>query len=451
MSEQHGFWSPVARFFLVIVAIFAVVPSSYAVPSFARQTGEPCSACHTSYPGLTSFGRMFKLNGYTISAEKQVGQKASDSASGLSLNAIPNLSLILQVGETGVRKDVPGEKNPNANFPKEAGLYYAGRIADKVGAFLQLTYSAEDGNTGMDMSDIRYVTHATFAGKDTLLGIDLNNGPSFEDVWNSTPGYSWPYVENDAPATPEIPFMASDPVLTNVVGLGGYTYWNNQFYAYAGFYQAASQGNTPPSGDAVSGTAPYVRLAWTPVDNFEVGAFGFVAKYKPDSGNGAWSGPVEKYQDYGVDAQYQIVNANNTWTVHAREIHEIHSGLDNIAGLIGYTGNDSISADFMQVDVEYLYAYRYGASAGLFYNTGDRSTYYGLINSSNDGLGYRPNAKPETSGATMEVDYFPYENIRLSAQLTLYDKFHGSSSNYDGFGRSASDNDTLLVNALIGF
>ena len=441
---------PLVRFVLVIVASLAAVPSSYAVPSFARQTGEPCSACHTSYPGLTSFGRMFKLNGYTISTEKQVSQKSSSTVSGLSFNVIPNLSLVLQAGETGIKKDVPGNKNPDASFPKEAGLYYAGRIADKVGAFLQLTYTAEDGSTSMDMSDIRYVTHGTLAGKDTLFGIDLNNGPSFEDVWNSTPGYGWPYVENNAPATPEVPFMASDAVQTNVVGLGGYTYWNNQLYAFAGLYQAASQGNTPPNGDAISGTAPYVRLAWTPIDNFEVGAFGFVSKYKGDN-SGSWAGPVQKYQDYGVDAQYQIFGASSTWTFHAREIHEIHSGLDNIAGLIGYTGNDSISADFMQIDAEYLHAFRYGASVGLFYNTGDRSTYYGLVDSTNDGMGYRPNAKPETSGATLEADYFPYENIRLSAQLTLYDKFHGSSSNYDGFGRSASDNDTFLINALIGF
>ncbi|MDA8364135.1 MAG: hypothetical protein M0Z84_10055, partial [Gammaproteobacteria bacterium] len=37
-----------------------------AVPSFARQTGLPCEVCHTVFPELTPFGRLFKLNGYTL-------------------------------------------------------------------------------------------------------------------------------------------------------------------------------------------------------------------------------------------------------------------------------------------------------------------------------------------------------------------------------------------------
>ena len=39
--------------------------SAQALPSFARQTGQPCGTCHTSFPGLTPFGRRFKLLGYT--------------------------------------------------------------------------------------------------------------------------------------------------------------------------------------------------------------------------------------------------------------------------------------------------------------------------------------------------------------------------------------------------
>src|SRR6202790_2842880 len=40
-------------------------PPAQALPSFARQTGQPCGTCHTSFPGLTPFGRRFKLLGYT--------------------------------------------------------------------------------------------------------------------------------------------------------------------------------------------------------------------------------------------------------------------------------------------------------------------------------------------------------------------------------------------------
>src|SRR5271169_4963421 len=36
-----------------------------ALPSFARQTGQPCGTCHTDFPALTPYGPRFKLLGYT--------------------------------------------------------------------------------------------------------------------------------------------------------------------------------------------------------------------------------------------------------------------------------------------------------------------------------------------------------------------------------------------------
>ena len=39
-----------------------------AVPAFAGQTGQPCTACHVGAfgPELTPFGRAFKIGGYTL-------------------------------------------------------------------------------------------------------------------------------------------------------------------------------------------------------------------------------------------------------------------------------------------------------------------------------------------------------------------------------------------------
>ncbi|MGC8676829.1 MAG: hypothetical protein ACP5UF_01190 [Hydrogenobaculum sp.] len=46
------------------MAVFAP-KASFAIPSFARQTGLACDVCHTVFPHLTPFGREFKLHGYT--------------------------------------------------------------------------------------------------------------------------------------------------------------------------------------------------------------------------------------------------------------------------------------------------------------------------------------------------------------------------------------------------
>src|SRR3984885_10718516 len=52
---------------VVLASFLAIgfVPPAEALPSFARQTGQPCGTCHTDFPGLTPFGRRFKLLGYT--------------------------------------------------------------------------------------------------------------------------------------------------------------------------------------------------------------------------------------------------------------------------------------------------------------------------------------------------------------------------------------------------
>ncbi|HEY5505507.1 MAG TPA: hypothetical protein VIK28_10150, partial [Sedimentisphaerales bacterium] len=66
-----GVTTATAIFGFVFIAItFGVISPADALPSFARQTGQPCGTCHTDYPGLTPYGRLFKLGGYTAGGGK---------------------------------------------------------------------------------------------------------------------------------------------------------------------------------------------------------------------------------------------------------------------------------------------------------------------------------------------------------------------------------------------
>src|ERR1700687_5312416 len=51
---------------LVLLSLAGIAGHANAVPSYARQTGQECIACHVSFPELTPYGRYFKLTGYTI-------------------------------------------------------------------------------------------------------------------------------------------------------------------------------------------------------------------------------------------------------------------------------------------------------------------------------------------------------------------------------------------------
>jgi hypothetical protein len=54
---------------LIVILLMQLLPAATAraIPSFARQTGLSGSSCHTVFPELTPFGRLFKLGGYVMS------------------------------------------------------------------------------------------------------------------------------------------------------------------------------------------------------------------------------------------------------------------------------------------------------------------------------------------------------------------------------------------------
>ena len=96
--------------FLAVVVTGAGIlikpPMASAVPSFARQTGQPCATCHTAFPELTPFGRRFKLNGYTLGG-------------GLTFEEAPPLAamLIPTFTHTARNQDTPplGDAHTNNN------------------------------------------------------------------------------------------------------------------------------------------------------------------------------------------------------------------------------------------------------------------------------------------------------------------------------------------------
>src|SRR6202521_5050001 len=63
--RNYGLFAAVAVVVLAGYLTIGFAPPAQALPSFARQTGQPCGTCHTDFPALTPYGRRFKLLGYT--------------------------------------------------------------------------------------------------------------------------------------------------------------------------------------------------------------------------------------------------------------------------------------------------------------------------------------------------------------------------------------------------
>jgi len=445
---------------VAFVSLACFAPQSFAVPSFARQTGLACEGCHTVFPELTPFGRAFKLNGYLIDNLPQVKGLTTDNKEALLLNWLPPISIMFQTSYTSTSKALPdsdpalsgNSQNGQVLFPQQASLFYAGRIAPNIGAFIQMTYGSDSGAFGWDNTDIRFADHANVSGKDLTWGVSLNNNPTVQDVWNSTPAWQSPFDQRTSAAPTPAAATQIDGALADsgVAGLSLYGYFANAFYAEFGVYRSAPQGFGGQAGagpldstasNVVRGTAPYWRLAYEwqqDRSSWSVGTFGMNVDSFPGEG-ATLSGATNKYRDLALDTQYQFIGDESIYSVQAVYIQEKQT-LDAIAG-------QSNTLKTMRIGGSYYYQRKYGGALGYFATTGttDTSLYEpGAVFGS-------ANGSPDSKGWIGELNYVPWQNVKFSLQYTAYNRFNGSSSDYDGFGRNASDNNTIYLLGWFNF
>lgn len=436
---------------LFIITFVLLIPDkALAIPSFSRQTNMPCSSCHYAYPQLTPFGRMFKLNGYTMTATQTIESKSKDDETSLRILSVLPVSAAIQASYTYTQKDVPGMKNGTASFPQELGLYFAGEITPKIGTFLQATYEEGSGVFALDMTDIRFADHTTVGGNDLLYGVTLNNSPTLQDVWQTGPIWSFPFVGSDVAPSPGAQSILynEDKVGMNVAGLGAYALYNNLIYGEFSVYGSTHQGAPFPadasSENTLDGIMPYWRVAlqhsWGN-QYVEVGTFGTSAVMYPTG----ISGMTDQYVDLALDAQYENNMGSGSLLAHTSFINENRDL--NAAFDAGNSTSSSEHLNTFKVDLSYLINMKYELSAGYFVTGGTADS---LIYAPGVTDGFH-NGNPNSSGIVAQVTYLPWLNTQFALQYVIYNKFNGASTNYDGFGRNASDNNTLYVNSWIAF
>jgi len=170
-------------------------PKAEAVPSYARQTGLACSGCHYTPPELNPAGRRFKLLGYVDKADESKVVKADGGKKRAALDLLASLPLsaMLETSFTSTKSPVPSTQNGSVEMPQDVSLFLSGAWTTHVGSFVQMTYDTQDDHFGIDNADVRYANKTTVGGKELVYGLNVNNNPTVEDLWNSTPawGYSW--------------------------------------------------------------------------------------------------------------------------------------------------------------------------------------------------------------------------------------------------------------------
>lgn len=481
----------------VLTALFLGLAASSpanALPSFARQTGQPCGACHTEFPGLTPYGRRFKLGGYTYGggpyrttlfpsvfdqARELTGHKAAATSSadkqatGTSDVWMPPISMMAILGYTQTKADQDPTGSPyhanNNVVVSPVSFFYGGAITDHIGAFAQVTYNGPpfgaqdpaDPFAGYqwtwDNTDIRYANTASLGDFDVLYGISANNNPTVQDPWNTTPAWSFPYAVSSVAPGPAASTMIEGAFSAHVGGVGGYLFINDLLYLELSGYRtlnfdAQSKLGADPFGapGMIDGVAPYWRVAVEPHWGnhwLEFGAFGMSANVHPwtfaTDSNGFYTNETnpltDRYTDTAADAQYQYMGENYWITLRGTYVHENQSLDATFAS--GGSDNQTNTLDSFKVMAQLAYG-----NDNRFVFTGQ---YFDTRGSSDATLysGLASGLSPDSNGYVFELAYIPFisshspiwpwANMRVGLQYTYYNKFDGDTV-------SAHDNNTLF-------
>jgi len=398
---------------------------AHAVPSFARQTGQPCAMCHVGGfgPQLTDFGIQFKLTGYTTT-------KGGDW--------IPPLAGMVMAGLTHTNRSqdagtldghsLTGSLKGNDNLTlDQVSLFVSGRITDHVGIFSQLTYDGIARHTSIDNVDLRAATTTTLPGDHmTVLGVSVNNNPGVQDPFNTLPAWLFPYISSNVAPAPSAGTILDEAFGQKATGIVGYAQLDGTWYGELGTYRMQTPTLQKDFGIAAADRDPgalraplYARFAARKSlesSAMEAGVVLFKTGYQPDR-----SAPdVARIRDLGFDASYRWTSAGgDTVTVLGNVIKETQAGAD----LTEYSVNGS-----------YFWDKSWGATLQRF-----------GVNA--PGLGSR--------GTRLQVDWTPFgksapsggidANLRLGLQLTAYDKLDGAT------GSAATDANSLYLFAWLAF
>jgi hypothetical protein len=424
-------------------AVFAVLfsASATAVPSMGRQTNMPCAACHTVYPELTPFGRQFKLRGYSMG---QIEAKNSP------VGNLP-ISALLQGSRTQTRTALAPGADPElfANdrewVIQGAGLYYGGKITEKSGALVQYFYDGFEKQWLVEMADIRYADSARWGASDVIYGFTLSNSPTVTDPYNSTPQWSYPHTETAA-IEPNASPLINLGLASKVAGPGAYLMFNDWLYAEVALYRNTKRGAFRPLGwgeekePLVDGIAPYWRLALQHQlgnQSFSAGVFGLSGRTFPE---GEERGNTDRFRNIGLDAQYQYIAGAHIVSLQGNVIRERLRLTESFRE--GEVSSERASLRATNLGVHYYFNRTYGARLKAFRQSGSSDD---LRFNTGEAVTGSAAGSPNNRGWSGELLYLPLPELKLALRYTAYSQFNGGGNNYDGLGRSASDNNSLFL------
>ena len=420
----------------VLIGVGAWASSADALPSFAQQTGQPCAQCHVGAfgPQLTPYGRDFKLFGYV---------------NGDGKNTLPTVSAVLTGSYTRTeadRKVIAGYRT-NDNLAAQSGLFaYAGRLPGKIGAFAEVAYDAIHQTWAIANVDFKRAFQIDAFRKDLVFGLDANDRPGVQDLWNSTPAFEFNTSTSAFAGSPSNAPLMDGKLAGRVAGAGVYGMWNNTLYGEVTAYRPLNDEMLwrvglprAATADRYDGVGPYWRVAlqhdFGEHNYAEVGGYGVSATRFPSDRDQAG---VDRLTDTGIDATYQYLSPRQIFAAHATWIRE-DDDLSASTALNHTAPQDHLNV--YRADALYTYDNTWTPAVELFQTAGSRDAKFFKT----------ANGLPDSRGYVLELSYTPWgkarspviwANTRITARWIAYTEFNGATS-------GAVANNTFYLSAKV--
>jgi hypothetical protein len=393
-----------------------------AVPSFAKQTGRPCSGCHTIWPRLNATGRQFKEQGY-IDVESVYPRIEKDNMDLLRYGPPLSVSLIsLPYSKTtGIKAET--------RIPEEMAVFFAGRMTPNVGAFIEPKWDRDSHQFSLELVKIAATTKVA----DNTLGIVMLKS----DIAGADPYNTIRFTAFHPVNTPAIfgatraagDFFALADTENMGVVLNG-MFFKSVYAAIGGFKGDGASANVNSDPVDLFGRIAF-EYALTGESVASIGGFVYDGKERYDhsytalvapGGGGAvvptaiTLAPYEtKIKRQGVDFQFQMESAPHIVDVVAVYM----SGRDRHVDVYGTTFDPTVlippsatpggevKFSGYYAELSYFYDRMYGVTIG-----------YDYFKSNQD-------ASLDKKGPTYNISYLPWLNTKLGVEFSVFKLANG--------------------------
>jgi hypothetical protein len=425
-----------ALFGVVAVIAAGLIPfSAEAVPSYARQIGKPCTACHTMWPNLNQYGRQFKVKGYTdVDPEWEMINKDNMNM----MKTFPVSARVLmypQIGES--TNNQPGAANTlgtngkgqDATNADQVALFIATRFSDYGGIFTAAEADADgttNGSFGIPVIKVALAMPigggsgaakpGAAATQGGTLGVVVFKGISTSaDPFNSLGGrdrdLSWqgeaaPFILDSGWA-----FKSDNGDNVGTV-VHGY-FLGYRLYAAVGTMRGATADNVNNGTVNVTNQAStdpndfYYRVAWDqklPNGAVTIGAHYYDGKQRMIIDNSG-AAPAFNATPYDVKVKRGYVDVSLEQTFGEDHLLEVQALAGNGTEDNVYGGNENRSFRGSYVQASYFYDRQYGVVASV-----NSVKYKGEASTDADG------GVDKKDSSLVSLNYLPWLNAKLALQ-----------------------------------